>query len=57
MMPLNHILRKCTAGIKLSKTQEKDQPLDVHGRLFAKNEKESETLIQTVKVYHQDIGM
>ena len=24
MMPLNHILRKCTAGYKLSKSQEKN---------------------------------
>ena len=26
-------------------------------KLFAKNEKESETLLQTVKIYSQDIGM
>ena len=25
MMPLNHILRKCTDGYKLSKSQKKDQ--------------------------------
>ena len=30
MVPLNHILRKCTTGYKLSKSQ--DQPLDVHAR-------------------------
>ena len=24
---------------------------------FAKNEKELDTLIQTIKIYHQDIGM
>ncbi len=39
MMPLNHILRKCTAGYKL----------------FAKNEKELDTLIHAVRIYSQDI--
>ena len=42
MMPLNHILRKCTAGYKLSRSQEKINHLiymdDI--KLFAKNEKE-----------------
>ena len=41
MMPLNHILRKYTSGYKLSKLQEKINPLmyidDI--KLFAKNEK------------------
>ena len=41
MMPLNHILRKCTAGYKLSRLQEKINHLmymdDI--KLFAKNEK------------------
>ena len=59
MMPLNHILRKCTAGYKLSKSQKKINHLmymdDI--KLFAKNEKELETLIQTVRIYIQDIGM
>ena len=59
MMPLNHILRKCTAGYKLSKSQEKINHLmyvdDM--KLFAKNEKELETLIHTVRIYSQDIGM
>ena len=50
MMPRNHILRKCAAGHKLSKSQ--DQP-----HLFAKNEKELETLKQTVRIYSQDRGM
>ena len=31
IMTLNHILRKCTAGYQLSKSQ-KNQPHDVHGR-------------------------
>ena len=44
MMPLNHILRKCTARYKLSRSQEKINHLmymdDI--KLFAKNEKELE---------------
>ena len=59
MMPLNHILRKCTAGYKLSRSQEKINHLiymdDI--KLLAKNEKELETLIHTVRIYSQDIGM
>ena len=59
MMPLNHILRKCTAGYKLTKSQEKINHLmymdDI--KLFAKNEKELKTLIHTVRIYSQDIGM
>ncbi len=59
MVLLNHILRKCTAGYKLSKLQEKNNHLmymdDI--KLFAKNEKELETLIQTVRIYSQNIGM
>ena len=45
-MPLNHMLRKCTSGCKLTKSQEKINHLmymnDI--KLFAKNEKELETL-------------
>ena len=59
LMPLNSILRKCTAGYKLSKSQEKINPLmyidDI--KLYAKNEREVETLILTVRIYSQDIGM
>ena len=44
MMPLNHIIRKCTVGYKISKSQEKINQLmymdDI--KLFAKNEKELE---------------
>ena len=47
MMLLNHILRKCTDGFKLTKSQYKISQLkyidDI--KLFAKNEKELETLI------------
>ena len=59
MMPLNHILKKCRAGYKLSRSQEKIDHLmymdDI--KLFAKNEKELETLIHTVRIYSQDKGM
>ena len=59
MMPLNHIFRKCTAGYKLSRSQEKVNHLmymdDI--KLFAKNEKELETLIHIIRIYSQDIGM
>ena len=58
-MPLNHLLKKCTAGYKLSRSQEKINHLmymdDI--KLFAKNEKELETLIHAVRIYSQDIGM
>ena len=59
MMPLNHILRKCAAESKISRSQEKINHLmnmdDI--KLFAKNEKELETLIHAVRIYSQDIGM
>ena len=58
MMPLNHILRKCTAGYKLSRSQEKINHVmyvdDI--KLFAKM-KRLETLIHAVRIYSQDIGM
>ena len=56
MMPLSHILRKCTAGYRLTKSQEKINHQD-DIKLFAKNEKELETLIHAVRIYCQDIGM
>ena len=58
MMPLDLILRKCTAAYKLSRSQEKINHLmyidDV--KLFTKNEKELETLIHAVRIYCQEIG-
>ena len=57
MMPLNHKFRKCIAGYKLSREQEKDQSSNEHGWLFARNENEQETLIHTVKIYSQDIAI
>ena len=57
MMPLNDILRKCTTGNTLSKSQEKINHLMSMDniKLFAKNKKELETIIQTVRIYSQDI--
>ena len=59
LMPLNPILRKCTAEYKLSRSQKKINHLmymdDI--KLFAKNEKDLETLIHTVRIYSQDIEM
>ena len=59
MMTLNNILRKCTAGNKLSKSQEKIKHLMYMDeiKLFAKNEKELEILIENVRIYNQDIGI
>ena len=59
MMPLNHILKKCAAGYKLSGSQEKiNHLMDMDDiKLFAKKEKELETLIHAVRIYSQDIGM
>ena len=59
MRPLNHIHRKCTAGYKLNRSQEKINHRiymdDI--KLFAKKEKALETKIHTVRIYSQDIGM
>ena len=58
-MSLNNILRKCSAGYKFSRSKEKINHLmymdDI--KVFAKNEKELETLIHAVRIYSQDIGM
>ena len=59
MMPLNDIFRKCAAGYKISRLQEKiNHLMYMDGiKLFAKNEKELETLIHAVRIYSHDIGM
>ena len=59
MMPLNHIPRKCTDGYKLSRSLEKVNHLMYMDdmKLFAKNQKELETLIHTVRIYSRGIGM
>ena len=56
IMPLNHIVRKCIAGYKLSQLQEKINHLKYKDdiKLFAQNERE---LKLTVRIYSQDIGM
>ena len=58
-MPLNHILRKCTDGYKLSESQEKINHLKYMNdiKLLQKNEKKLEILIHAVRIYSQDIGM
>ena len=58
MIPLNHILRKCTARYNLSNSQERINRLMYMDniKLFAIIEKELETLIQTVRIYSRDIG-
>ena len=59
MIPLNHKLRKCTGEYKLTRSQGKINHLMNMDeiKLFAKNEKELETLIHTVRIYSQDIEM
>ena len=58
-MSPNHILRKCTTRYKLSKSHKKINVFmytdDI--KLSAKNEKELETLILTVRIYSQDIRL
>ena len=58
-MPLNHILRKCTTGYKLSRSPVKINHVmymdDI--KVFAKNEKELKTLIHAIRIYSQEIGM
>ena len=46
MMPLDHILRKCTVRYKLNRSQEKINHLMYMGdiKLFAQKEKELETV-------------
>ena len=54
MMPLNHILMKCTGGYKFHKSQKNINLLMYMDaiKLLAKNEKELETLIQAVRKYN-----
>ena len=49
-MPLNHIPRKCTAGYKLSTSQEKINHL-MTSNYLQKNEKELGTLIYSFRIY------
>ena len=58
-MPLPHVLRRCISGYKLTKLQENINQImytnDI--KMFAKNKKELETQIQTIRIYSRDIGM
>ena len=59
MMSLKPIHIKCTAGYKVSRSQEKINHLMYvdDSKQFAKNEKELATLIHVVRIYSQDVGM
>ena len=59
MMPLNYKLRKCTRVYKFTKSKEKINHLMYidYIKVFAKNDKELDTLIQIIRIYSQDIGM
>ena len=58
-IPLNHKLRKCTGGYKLTKLHDKinHQMYMDDIKLFVKNEKELERVIQALRIYSQDIGV
>ena len=56
MMPNIDIFRKYTGDYKLYRSQEKINHID-DIKLFAKNEKEQEALMQAVRIYSPDIGM
>ena len=59
MMSLTHILRRCIGGYKFTKSYDEVNHLmymdDI--KIFTKSEKELETVIHTIKIYSQDIGM
>ena len=58
MMPLNHILRKYTAGYKLSKSPEQiNHLMDMDNIKVFEKKKKNWKLIHTVRIYSQDIGM
>ena len=56
-MTLNHIVRKCIGGYKLTKSPGNIyHPMYMDDiKLFGKNERELETLIQTLRIYIEDI--
>ena len=58
-MTLNHILRKCTVVYQLSRLLEKINHLKYMDdiTLFVKNEKPRKTLIHSIRIYSQGIGM
>ena len=60
-MSLNYIQGKCKGEgeYKFTKSQEKISQLMYleNNKVFANKEKELKTLIQTIKIYNQDIGI
>ena len=57
MIPLNHILRKYTAGYKLSKSQEKINQLMYMNDIQLQKREKNWKLIYAMRIYCQDIGM
>ena len=59
MMSFIYIFRKCTEDYKFIKSQEKINHIMYMDniKIFAKNEKELETSIQTIRIYSKDVGM
>ena len=59
MMPSNYILRNCKGVYKFTTLQETVNHLIYidYIKIFVKNEKWVETLIQIVRIYSQNIGM
>ena len=51
LLPLNHILRKCKE-VKIYKITKKENPPNVqmYIKLFEKTKKETESLIQTIRI-------
>ena len=56
MIPLTHVLRKIQSDYEFTKSKEKINHMD-DLKLYAKNEKELDSLVQTVRVFSNDIGM
>ena len=59
MIPLSYRRRKWTGDCKFRKSQEKIDFLMYRDniKLFTKNKKELDTLIQKIRIYSQEIGM
>ena len=59
LIPLTHILRKSKVGYEFSKIGEKVNHLVFMDdlKVYAKNEKSLDSLIQTVRIFSKDIGM
>ena len=59
IMSLNYIFRKCTAGYRLTKSQEKlNHLMYIYiTSIYLEKWKRTGDLIQTVKVYSLDMGM